>query len=104
MRAVLGDDGGGQRWRLARLSGRPASGVASADGAAFQLVRRAAMETLAPGQARVTQEEQLSQRVNACIMQDAGLTAGDAGIEQHANELRAARDVLAPGQARAMQD
>ena len=45
-------DGGGQRWRLTRLSGRPASSVASADGAAFQHVRRASLETLAPGQAQ----------------------------------------------------
>ena len=60
VRAVLGDDDGGQRWRLTRLSGRPASGVASADGAAFQHVRRAAMETLTPGQARFLQKKQHS--------------------------------------------
>ena len=59
VRAALGDDGGGQRWRLTRLSGRPASGVASADGAAFQHVRRAAMETLAPGQARVIRKNSI---------------------------------------------
>jgi len=52
VRAALGDDGAGARWRLTRLSGRPASGVAAPDGAAFRLVARAARETLADGQAR----------------------------------------------------
>ena len=69
VRAVLGDDGGGQRWRLTSLSGRPASGVASATGAAFQHVRRAAMETLAPGQARLMSGEAalLMQTSQPCI-------------------------------------
>ncbi|KAK9821429.1 hypothetical protein WJX81_004737 [Elliptochloris bilobata] len=53
IQAILGDDVGGQRWRLTRLSGRPASTVAPADGRAFELVRRAAQETLTAGQALV---------------------------------------------------
>jgi len=51
--AVLGDDDGGQRWRLRRLSGRPASGVAPVSCGVFELVRRAVQETLAGRQVRL---------------------------------------------------
>ncbi len=74
VRAALGDDGAGARWRLTRLSGRPASGVAAPDGAAFRLVARAARETLADGQARAPRRPRVpADAARGCLRKSQGM-------------------------------